>query len=493
MVFSSIPFLYFFLPVCLLLYYLIPAGPKGIPFRNGLLLIFSLIFYAFGEPVYILLLIVVTLCDYVSGLLMHYVAKKPWQKKCFLILSLCITLSILGYFKYTDFAISTVNALFKKSFSLRGIALPIGISFFTFQSMSYSIDMYRGIVQVEKNYFNYLMYVSLFPQLIAGPIVRFSTVQEEIHSRTVRFSDFKEGFQRFLVGLFRKVLLANQMGRCFDAILAVPVSQRTVLLTWLGSISFMLQLYFDFSAYSDMAIGLGRMLGFHFPENFNYPYLSLSIEDFWRRWHMSLSTWFRDYVFYPLLRSSFCTKIRQHLKNKKKKKAMNMIPTIFSLMINWSLIGLWHGAFWNYILWGLYNGVILCLEQFVYGKKLEKAPKAVRRIYSLFIICTGLTLFAIEDFSVLGGFMQNLFGIAGAGFCNTYVLWILRNYGVIMLISILLSMGFYPWLKARIEKSKEGVQTVCCLLGNVGKIVLFVLCTAYLIGDTYNPFLYFRF
>lgn len=493
MVFSSIPFLFFFLPVCLILYYIIPAGPKGLPFRNGVLLISSLIFYAFGEPVYILLLIVVTLCDYICGLLMHYVMKKPWQKKCVLILSLCITLSILGYFKYADFAIGTVNTVLKQSFPLRNIALPIGISFFTFQSMSYSIDLYRGVVEVEKNYFNYLMYVSLFPQLIAGPIVRFSTVQEEIHSRTVTFDDFKTGFHRFLLGLFRKVLLANQMGKCFDTILAVPVSERTVVLSWLGTFAFVLQLYFDFSAYSDMAIGLGKMLGFHFPENFNYPYLSLSIEEFWRRWHMSLSTWFRDYVFYSLLRNKFCTWIRQSMKAKKKKFAMNMIPTTISLLINWTLIGLWHGAFWNYILWGLLNGVVLCLEQFLYGKKLEKAPKWVRRIYSLFIICIGLTIFAIEDFSVLSGFLKNLFGIAGAGLANTYVLWILRNYGVIFVLSILLAFGFYPWLRERLEKRSESVQVVFSILGNVGKLILFILCIAYLIGDTYNPFLYFRF
>ncbi|MCQ2521065.1 MAG: MBOAT family protein [Lachnospiraceae bacterium] len=476
MVFSSIPFLYFFLPACLILYYAIPAGPKGIPFKNTILLIFSLVFYAFGEPVYIILLLSATFLDYICGLLMHRFGAKTWKRRMFLLLSVCVNLSVLGFFKYADFAISTVNSIFKTEIALREIPLPIGISFFTFQSMSYVIDLYRKKVLVEKNYFYYLTYVSMFPQLIAGPIVRFSVVQEELHGRSVHFSDFREGMQRFLIGLFRKVLIANQVGKLWEEISGLPAEGRTVVMAWLGAICFVLQLYFDFSAYSDMAIGLGRMLGFHFPENFNYPLLSTSITDFWRRWHISLSTWFRDYVYIPL--GGNRVSVIKHLRN---------------MLLVWFLTGMWHGAFWNYILWGLINGFFLCMEKYVWGKKMEKWPRILQRLYSLFVIHVGFVVFALENSTEMVSYLKSLFGLTGAGFVNKSVVWSLMNYGILLAIAILLALGFAEFLRRKIKTFGEKVQILWTCVGAVGKIILFLVCTGYLIGDTYNPFLYFRF
>ena len=330
------------------------------------LLLFSLIFYAWGEPVYILLMLFATAVDYCNGRLMERFGTTQGRRKIFLVCSVAVNLSVLAFFKYADFLIATVSGIFSIPLKPLGLGLPVGISFFTFQTMSYSIDLYRKEVPMEKNYLNYLTYVSMFPQLVAGPIVRYSVVNEELHKRKIKKEEVQEGLFRFMQGLFKKVLIANQVGALWEEIRALEAGQASVATAWLGAAAFTLQLYFDFSAYSDMAIGMGKMLGFHFPENFQYPLSAISVTDFWRRWHISLSTWFRDYVYIPLGGNRKGT--GRHLRN---------------MLIVWFLTGLWHGASWNFVLWGLYYGALLALEKYVWGKALDRLPKIIRHGYLL--------------------------------------------------------------------------------------------------------------
>src|SRR5574344_710624 len=346
MVFSSIPFIFFFLPLFLIIYYLVPNK-----YKNYILLIFSLIFYAWGEPIYILLMIFTTYMDYLNG---RVYLKSGNHKKKYLIISLVIDLGLLFFFKYSDFLIGTINTLFNINIPLLNLGLPIGISFYTFQTLSYSIDVYRGNVEPEKNYLRYLTYVSMFPQLIAGPIVRYDSISHELVNRKINFTMISNGFTRFLIGLFKKVLLANNIGYLFTVISTNYVNS-SVLLLWLGIISFTFQIYFDFSGYSDMAIGLGKMLGFNFLENFNYPYIAKSITDFWHRLHISLSTWFRDYLYIPL-----------------GGNRCSIIKNIRNILIVWALTGLWHGASYNFLLWGIYYGIILIIEKFILNKYIDK-------------------------------------------------------------------------------------------------------------------------
>ena len=336
MVFSSIPFIFFFLPIFFISYFLTPNK-----FKNYILLLFSLIFYAWGEPIYIFLMIFSTLVDFLNGRLLKKNNNKRTRKR-YLIIAILINLSLLATFKYANLLVNTINSLFKLNLNPLNLSLPIGISFYTFQTMSYSIDVYRKKIEPETNYFRYLTYVSMFPQLIAGPIVRYETINKELHERKISFSNVALGFFRFLTGLFKKVLLANSIGYVNSMIMEQSIGSFSTLTLWFGLIAFALQIYFDFSGYSDMAIGLGKMLGFSFSENFNYPYISKSITEFWRRWHISLSTWFRDYVYIPLGGN------RKGLKRQ-----------IINLLIVWTLTGLWHGASWNFLLWGLYYGIIL--------------------------------------------------------------------------------------------------------------------------------------
>ena len=483
MVFSSIPFLFFFLPLCLILYYLVPFKVK-----NYVLLAFSLVFYAWGEPIYILLMLFETLSDYTLGRLMHKAGNNTGLRRVFLALSVIIDLSVLGFFKYADFLIESVNAAFGTAITPFGLGLPIGISFFTFQTMSYTIDLYKREIAVEKNYFYYLTYVSMFPQLIAGPIVRFSTVNEELHERKIDFEGFITGGLRFLKGLFKKVLLANTIGSLWEVIKASAFagdSGISVVSAWLGALCFTLQLYYDFSAYSDMAIGMGRMLGFHYLENFNYPLSSVSVTDFWRRWHISLSTWFRDYVYIPL--------------GGNRKGTLMQLRNMF---IVWFLTGLWHGAAWNFILWGIFYGVLLALEKHLWGNALKKLPKLLQHLYAMFIYVVGFIIFVFDDMGQLKHYLDIMFGLGGVPFMNADLIWYLRNNLLLLILGCIIAFPVYPWLKGKLAvcinkgyglmryKAAAVALSVALIAAYLG---LFFLTTAYLVNDTYNPFLYFRF
>lgn len=468
MVFSSIPFLFYFLPIFFILYYLTPFS-----YKNGVLLFFSLIFYAWGEPIYVLLMIFETLSDFLIARAMEKAPDNIRKRKILLGISLFVDLSALLFFKYADFAIGVFNSITGSNAPLLGLGLPIGISFFTFQTLSYSIDVYKKKVDAEHSYINYLAYVSMFPQLIAGPIVRFSTIDEQLHSRHVDFDQVSKGFYRFLTGLFKKVLIANRIGALFEAVNAVSLSELTVADAWLGAIAYTFQIYFDFSAYSDMAIGMGQMMGFTFNENFNYPLTAVSITDFWRRWHISLSTWFRDYVYIPL--GGNRTSKAKHIRN---------------IFIVWFLTGFWHGASWNYMFWGLYYGIFLLLEKYVWGKYLEKLPKVFRHIYAYLIVVVSFVIFSHEDTANLGGYMKVMFGFSGNAFADGGFLWYLKSYLFIIILCILLMGPLF----------NNTVKLIYSRLGKAGKVIcpvcmlaLLVLVTAYLVNDSYNPFLYFRF
>ena len=471
MVFSSIPFLFFFLPFCLLLYYAVPFS-----WKNKVLLVFSLIFYAWGEPVYILLMLFAAGVDYCNARLMTRYGTTAGRRRFFLCCSVVINLSVLAFFKYADFLMQTVNTLAGTSFPLLGLGLPVGISFYTFQTMSYSIDLYQKKVKAEKNYLTYLTYVSMFPQLVAGPIVRFATVNEELHSRKIKKEEVENGLFRFMQGLFKKVLLANQTGALWEEIRLLPAGTASAATAWLGAAAFTLQLYFDFSAYSDMAIGMGWMLGFHFPENFRYPLSSVSVTDFWRRWHISLSTWFRDYVYIPLGGNRKGT--ARHLRN---------------MLIVWFLTGLWHGAAWNFVLWGLYYGVLLALEKYVWGRRLERFPKAVRHMYTLLIVVFGFVIFVFDDCGALGTYLKSMAACAGNTWWGEECLWYLSNYGVVLLTAVILAFPVYPWGKEKLNRMGNTGKTVLRTAALAGYVLLFLLTTAFLVNDTYNPFLYFRF
>lgn len=471
MVFSSIPFLFFFLPLCLILYYAVPFSLK-----NGILLVFSLIFYAWGEPVYILLMLFATLVDYTNGLLMERFGNTKAKRTFFLCCSVVVNLSVLAFFKYADFLIININGLFGTDITPLGLGLPVGISFFTFQTMSYIIDLYRGEIKTEHNYFTYLTYVSMFPQLVAGPIVRFSDINAELHNRTLCRSEIEAGLLRFMQGLFKKVLIANQVGALWEELRIIEATQISVTTAWVGAACFTLQLYFDFSAYSDMAIGMGWMLGFHFNENFNYPLSSVSVTDFWRRWHISLSTWFRDYVYIPL--GGNRKGVGRQLRN---------------MAIVWFLTGLWHGAAWNFVLWGVYYGILLALEKFVWGKGLARLPKLLQHLYAILIVVFGFVIFTFDDMGALTSYLSSMFGVAGNPLFGSELFWYLGNYGAILLIACILAFPVYPWLKAKLETLGKTAATTVSVISMMGFIALFLLTTAYLVNDTYNPFLYFRF
>lgn len=471
MVFSCIPFLFFFLPLCLILYYAVPFS-----WKNGILLIFSLIFYAWGEPLYILLMLFSTALDYTNGRLMERFGTTKGRRTFFLCCSICINLSILAFFKYADFAIASVNGLLGTQFAQPGIHLPVGISFYTFQTMSYIIDLYRGEVKAEHSYTAYLTYVSMFPQLVAGPIVRFSDIQEQLHDRRLTLEGFEQGMLRFMMGLFKKALIANQAGALWEEIRVLGAADTSVATAWLGALCFTLQLYFDFSAYSDMAIGMGHMLGFHYNENFNYPLTAVSVTDFWRRWHISLSTWFRDYVYIPL--GGNRRGVPRHL---------------FNIAVVWFLTGMWHGASWNFILWGVYYGILLMLEKYVWGKTLAKFPKWIQHAYAFLIVVFGFVIFAITDFGELGRYIALLFSFATNTLADTRFLWYLGNYGVVLVAACVLMCPVYPWLCRKASTLSRGKGCVLSVFAGIGMLLLFILSTAYMVSDTYNPFLYFRF
>ena len=469
MVFSSITFLFYFLPIVLLSYYIVPKKMKNI-----VLLIASLLFYFWGEPKNILIMIVMIGFSYIGGLLIDRLReKKSKLLKLTLFLTIVIDLSSLFYFKYIDFLIRNINLYLEQKIDLIGVILPIGISFFTFQIISYLIDVYRGDAKVQKNVFKLALYVSLFPQLIAGPIVRYKDVAKQIDERTHTIQKFSNGIRRFVIGLGKKVLIANILGELVGVF--GTSSDGTMLFYWLYAVANMLQIYFDFSGYSDMAIGLGKMFGFEFLENFNYPYIATSITDFWRRWHMSLSSWFKDYVYIPLG------------GNRKGLKLQ-----IINIFVVWFLTGLWHGANWNFILWGLYFGIILLIEKVFLLKVLEKTPKVLNRIYVLFTILISFILFSNEDLKIVFQNIKGLF-VSDVGFISNVSYYYLLSYIVTILIAVIGSTPLLKNIISKLSSKNEKIKMIINVLEPVVLTMFLVVSVSYIIDGSFNPFLYFRF
>jgi alginate O-acetyltransferase complex protein AlgI len=465
MYFSSLLFLFLYLPLVLGVYYLVPRR-----FRNGLLLFVNLIFYGWGEPVFILIMLISIMTNYIFGLLIEKYRKNRRLAKTFLVLSVIISMGLLGIFKYAGFFSDMLRKIpiFAMLPKIK-IALPIGISFYTFQTMSYTIDVYRNDTKAQKNLVSFGTYVSFFPQLIAGPIVRYRDIAKQLEERRESISQFADGVRVFVVGLAKKVLIANQMGVLWDT-LRPDATSNGIVAAWIGIFAYTLQIYFDFSGYSDMAVGLGKMFGFEFMENFNYPYISKSITEFWRRWHISLSTWFRDYVYIPL-GGNRCKISRQ----------------IFNLFVVWFLTGFWHGANVNFILWGIYYFVLLILEKFVIGKYIEKLPNALQHIYAMFFIILGWTIFYFEDFGQFTNYFSTMFTLKN-GVIGTDAANIILSYLPILLVSAAASIPV--WKNAYIKIKSKKVVAVFEMLFCA---VVLLLCTASLVNQSYNPFLYFRF
>ena len=458
MLFSSIPFLYYFLPAVLLAYFAVPKAAK-----NAVLLLSSLIFYGWGEPKYVLLMITTILAFYCCGLAIGS-AKTHIRKKLWLTISIIVGIALLTVFKYADFFIQSFAAVTGLSLPLLKLALPIGISFYTFQCMSYAVDVYRGNAAPQKNIITFGAYVALFPQLIAGPIVRYVDVARELENRTTTLDDAMAGIRRFLIGLGKKILLANQLGLLTE--IFRDSTQKSVLFHWMYAIAFMLHIYFDFSGYSDMAIGLGRIFGFHFIENFNYPYLSKSVTEFWRRWHMSLGSWFRDYVYIPL-------------GGNRVSKAR----WVFNILVVWMLTGLWHGASWNFVLWGLLFAAVLLIEKWL--PALQKLPMVLRRTYVLLIVMLSFVLFNAADLTQAAQDISGLFG--GMPLATQESLYYLRSYAVVFAVSF---VGATPLPKVLASRVPEKAMAI---VEPVFLTAVLLVCTAYLVDGSFNPFLYFRF
>ncbi len=468
MVFSSLFFLFVFLPLTLLVQHFMP----DVRFKNAVVLIASIVFYAWGEPKWIAAMLLVTLVDYFAGILIDKY-RGTSKAKVSLVLSVALTLGTLIVFKYLNFFTDNIFSLFGSDYQTN-IALPIGISFYTFQAMSYVIDVYRDDVRCQRSYLRLLLYVSMFPQLIAGPIVRYSDIEKEIENRVITFDKISQGITRFVIGLFKKAVFANFLGETATMFLDGDLSQVTAVQGWLGIISYFFQIYFDFSGYSDMAIGLGKMMGFSFPENFNYPYMAKSVTEFWRRWHITLSSFFRDYLYIPLGGNR-----KHHLLN---------------LFIVWLSTGFWHGASWNFVLWGFYYFLLLVLEKKIYGKYLEKLPVLVRRLYSVLAVIVGWVFFYFEDMSDVGGLFGAMFGFNGFAKAGDGTL--ILNRAVLIITAAIASTPFAKMLvknlKLRLIRHRGGKESIQVLTIVFQLAVLFV-CVAALVGSTYNPFLYFRF
>jgi len=425
MVFSSIFFLFYFLPIVLLIYYAVPRR-----FKNAVLFITSLIFYGWGEPIYITIMIFSTLVDYSHGILIDKYRGNKLKTKLLLLSSIAINLGLLAFFKYSDFFIQNINELFSTNFAYVDLPLPIGISFYTFQTMSYTIDVYLNKSPVQRNIISFGAYVTLFPQLIAGPIVQYNTIANQLDNRKENTLQFTSGIERFVIGLGKKVLLANNIGMLWDEISGLSINNMTILTAWLGIIAFSFQIYFDFSGYSDMAIGLGKMLGFDFLENFNYPYISKSITEFWRRWHISLGSWFRDYVYIPL-----------------GGNRVGKVKLFRNIAIVWFLTGFWHGASWNYILWGIYFGIILSLEKVFVLKMLNRVHPIIGHIYAIILIIFGWVLFAFENIVDGLRYFKVMLGYVGLPLYDKRFLYYLTSYGVILLLSVFCSTPIFKGLK----------------------------------------------
>lgn len=470
MVFSSLLFLFRFLPAVLLAYYIAPEK-----WKNLVLFVSSLIFYAWGEPVYVVLILISTLVDYLAGRAVAYCRIKGYRKRAVvaLLCSVMINLSLLGFFKYGNFLLRIVHRLTGVGVPALHLALPIGISFYTFQTMSYTIDVYRGDAPVQKNLISFGAYVSLFPQLIAGPIIRYKDVAEQLKERRESISLLSSGIIRFMTGMGKKVLIANPVGALWVEIAGMNTSELTTAAAWLGVLAFTFQIYFDFSGYSDMAIGLGKMFGFSFPENFNYPYESRSITEFWRRWHISLGTWFREYVYIPL---------------GGNRKGLGR--QLLNIGVVWLLTGLWHGAYANFVLWGIYYALLLAAEKLLWKPVLERLPSFVRHLYTMFFVMVGWSIFSWQDMADRAGYMKTMFAQAGAGLADRQTLYLFVSDLAIMLIAC---AGSLSWGKYLAERCLPQGTVRRDLAEVVFVGALFTLCLAMLVNSSYNPFLYFRF
>lgn len=480
MVFSTSIFIYLFLPITLIIYYLMPK--KG---KNLIILLSGLLFYSWGEPIYVIVMLISTMIDYFAGLIMNHFEGRKVPRRICLIVSIVMNLGLLGIFKYSGFIAENINAIAGtqiidiNNMNFFGIEylpmnmLPIGISFFTFQSMSYTIDLYLGNVKVQKNPISFAAFVTLFPQIVAGPIVRYDDVAKELDDRSITIDLIYDGIVKFIIGLSKKVLIANSIGALWTSIKATDIANVSVVSSWLGILAFTFQIYFDFSGYSDMAVGLGKMMGFNFPKNFDYPYLSKSISEFWRRWHITLGAWFKSYVYIPLG------------GNRK-----GMARTIFNLAVTWFLTGVWHGASWNFILWGTLYGVVIILEKLFLGKLLDKIPDIFGHIYTMLLVILGWVLFDTADLPTAGAYIAKMFGFGGGAFIDSTAMYQIATYGITFIICIIGCTNL-PKLAVEALKKKSAV------LVNYGGIAvitgMFIICAAYLVDQTYNPFLYFNF
>ncbi|HEF5711204.1 TPA: MBOAT family protein [Bacillus cereus] len=464
MVFSNLVFLCLFLPAVLLIYY---AVRKEL--QNIVLLFFSLVFYAWGEPIYVFLMLFSILVNYWFGILLRNSRFTNGQRKLLLTFAIVMNIAILGYFKYANFLVDNINSILHTNIVLEKIPLPIGISFFTFHAMSYIIDIYKKKVDAQRNIFDLALYFTVFPQLVAGPIVRYNTISHQLHQRTVDADKFSEGVRRFIIGLGKKVLIANQLGVIADEIFSMNPSDMSVSLAWMGAIAYTLQIYFDFSGYSDMAIGLGKMFGFDFLENFNYPYISKSISEFWRRWHISLGSWFRDYAYIPLGGNRVTTwKVYRNL------------------FIVWGLTGFWHGASWTFMIWGIYYGILIALEKAGIENLLQKLWSPLQHIYVMFLVIIGWVFFRADNFSYCFEFLKSMFGFnSPLTDINSY--FYIMNYWGIFLLAIITAAPVFPWLQKMLSTKRFAV------LSPVYYLSILVIVLVFLTNATYNPFIYFRF
>lgn len=473
MVFSSIFFLFTFLPLSLLLYWMSPAKIK-----NFTLLAVSLFFYAWGEPVYVLLMIASILTNFVFGIFIEseLIKEKRAVRRALFISAVVFNILILGFFKYYGFLAENINALFNADIAYSELPLPIGISFYTFQVLSYVIDVYLGKVRLQRNPVSFALYVTMFPQLIAGPIVRYSDIESQLEQRNVSAAKFGEGAQRFIQGLGKKVLIANSMGALWDITQAMDMTGISVFSAWLGIIAYTFQIYFDFSGYSDMAIGLGKMFGFEFMENFDHPYISRSVTEFWRRWHISLGTWFREYVYIPL-GGNRCSRIRQ----------------IRNIMAVWMLTGLWHGASWNFVVWGIYYGCLLLIEKFFLKKSIDNAPAIISHVYCMLAVIIGWVLFASRDIESAAAYLGVMSGASGNVLVDNAFIYYLKSNAVMLVISLLFSTGIFREIFEPEEISDKIRTRVSHSAAVILHAFILFMSTAYLVTETYNPFLYFRF
>lgn len=470
MVFSSTLFIFFFLPAVLLVYFAVPDR-----LRNFVLFFFSLIFYSWGEPVYILIMLFSTIFDYVNGLLIgrFQSRRRHGAAKAVLLSSVIVNLGILVFFKYNNFLIENINAVAGSALPLLEIALPIGISFYTFQTMSYTFDVYRKEVSAQKNIIRFATYVTMFPQLVAGPIVQYKDIEPQLALRKITINGFTYGIKRFVAGLSKKVLLANQAGVLWEQISGSSLESLTASEAWLGAVAFSFQIYFDFSGYSDMAVGLGEMFGFHFKENFNYPYCAKSITEFWRRWHISLGVWFREYVYIPLG------------GNRK-----GIARWLFNILVVWCLTGFWHGASWNFVIWGLYFGVLLIIEKVFLLKRLSKC-KYISHIYTIILVIISWMIFAFDNISNAGLYLKAMFGLNGKGIFSSVSGYFLSSNAVVLLACTVFSANIFK--EGRLSKKEGAFDRIAGIVKLTLYAAMFIISVGFLVGDTYNPFLYFRF